>query len=541
MDIFDLVFNTFMAFNQLGFLLGGLFCLLIALALLGDAIYTRVAGNRVKGRVVGIRAVGIKDPDKEISEAEAASVKPALDEVKQSFKQAFFEQPVRSLFTGFFILLFALMPFTFFGIGAYFAYDYASLKMTGIEAPARITENKSSTDSDGSTSYYAVVSFTDQNGYYHTVKDKIGKGGSPSYRVGESVRVFYEARDPEHFVIDDFWHYMGFAFAFMGISSVFIGFMAFAFLGGNSSKNAKGIAHKPKSKDYKNEMYYPVYEFTMPDGQTSQFIDSTGSNMLSSNRIGKTVTVKVRDNDPDTAKKPGKIGAMFGLIMLVPGVLFTYLAFTTFEFTMMTPIVAVGGIGWMAFKAHNSGFIKPREMWENRDQFKLRMNKKKEKKQAKGRLLTVEEIIERLEAYDKSMMVGLPIGGLIAIAMMAGGVYLWNDMADKAANGLRAEGQIVRIESVSSDEGYSYYGVAAFKTEYGERIEFRDNVGSSSALFKRGDSVDILYDPEKPHKAIIDRGLWNWAPGVGLVLLGLLALWSTARTFFNIRARRRRL
>ncbi len=544
MDIFDLVFDGFMAFNQLGFLFGGGVCLLLGGLLVGDALYSRLVGTRLRGRIVGIRAMGIKDPEHEINEQQREDVKPALEKINKSFKQEFFEAPIRTFFASLIVMVFVLMPFAFFGVGAYVAYDYASLKVAGIEVSATIADNEAVSGDDG-TSYYAVVAYTDNEGYYHRVRDSMGRGGSPSYGVGEKVQVFYDAEDPEHFIIDDFWHYMILSIAFMAMASIFFVFMSLGYFGTKKpAKTSNTQKKKAEAKDYKSEMYYPVYEFRMPNGDVEKITDSGGTNMLQGNRLGKNVTLFLRGDKPENAKRPGMVQLIIGGIFLVPGVLFTYLALTTFEFTVMTPVLALAFIGWAAFKINKSKVIKPREMWESRHEFKVRMDEKRIKKQAAGRLLSVDEIKARLVHYDKQIMWSLPITGIIAAGMIAGGVYLWNDMNEKTAQGIHAEGKIVRIESVydssSDSSGYTYYGVVKYETPHGDDYEFRDSVGSSSALFEKGDVVDVLYDPENPYEAIIDRGIWNHAPGAGLMFFGGLLMFWVLRSFLTIRSRQNR-
>lgn len=547
MDLFEIVFNGFAAFNQIGMLLGGGICLLIGGAILGDSIYTRIAGRRVQGAIVGVRATGVKDSDAggdtdNDAQAQPEQVKPVVDSMRNSYKQDLFEKPASTLFGTLIAGLFILMPFVFFGFGAYTAYDYANLRMNGIAVTAVIADNESESDSDG-TSYYAVVGYTDKGGYYHRVRDKIGTGSSPSYSVGDKVRVYYEADNPAHFIIDDFWHYMGVAIAFMTIPAVFIGLlMLMGRAGKNGQKKKHGIMR------YSGEMYYPVYAYKAVNGDIVRIVSDTGSNMLSGKRLGKRVTLLLRGDDPHNARKPGLVMPLVGLVFLVPGILFSYLAVTTFEFSVMTPIVALGLGGAIYFKAKNSKLgkiIKPREMWENRTAFKVRMKKKFESKMTKGRLLTADEIRERMAAYDGYAIKWTPFAALIAVCIMAGGYYMYGDMQEKMAQGLRVTGEIVRIDSKydsSSDgSGYTYYGVVKYMTAAGESIEFRDSVGSSHALFEKGDQVDVIYDPAKPQKAMIDRGMWNWLLSVGLMAFGAFLMFWSLKSFFAIRSRLSRL
>lgn len=104
---------------------------------------------------------------------------------------------------------------------------------------------------------------------------------------------------------------------------------------------------------------------------------------------------------------------------------------------------------------------------------------------------------------------------------------------------------MVRVESVRRDDGdggssYTYYPFVAFSgTTGGEHLEFRDKVGGNPAIYKRGDKVDVLFDPANPEDAIIDRRFWNWA--VGSLAGGTLSLLWSMKLLSGIRKRRGRI
>jgi hypothetical protein len=63
--------------------------------------------------------------------------------------------------------------------------------------------------------------------------------------------------------------------------------------------------------------------------------------------------------------------------------------------------------------------------------------------------------------------------------------------------------------------------VVRFTDETGEPVEFKDRIGSNPSLYHVGEAVTVLYERDAPtHKAMIDRGLWNWLPSLLLGLFG---------------------
>ena len=72
-----------------------------------------------------------------------------------------------------------------------------------------------------------------------------------------------------------------------------------------------------------------------------------------------------------------------------------------------------------------------------------------------------------------------------------------------------------------------FYPVFSFKDNNGKEHSFRSHFGRNPPAYQRGDSVEILYDPDATQKARIDSfaALWFWsifcaAMGVGDLIVG---------------------
>lgn len=70
----------------------------------------------------------------------------------------------------------------------------------------------------------------------------------------------------------------------------------------------------------------------------------------------------------------------------------------------------------------------------------------------------------------------------------------------------------------------SYQAVVRFKDEQGRMITFADSFGFNHASFARGQTVRVIYDPQDPQQAMIDRGEKDYiVPGIvlffGVVLI----------------------
>jgi hypothetical protein len=94
------------------------------------------------------------------------------------------------------------------------------------------------------------------------------------------------------------------------------------------------------------------------------------------------------------------------------------------------------------------------------------------------------------------------------------------------------KGTVIRmVYSHSSEGGGGYSPVYQFRTIAGQTIEAIDSMSSNPPMFKEGQVIDVLYDPENPQKARIKKwmslyfvplllgGMGLIFGGVGVVLL----------------------
>ncbi|MCB9991114.1 MAG: DUF3592 domain-containing protein [Rhodospirillales bacterium] len=560
--MFDFMFDAISTFHAFGFMFGGLIMIAIGGGLLAWWVSWRVRSVRVRGRIVGVKSTGERRTDEEWYEdyQDSAAVEADqkdFDELKADFVADFKKNPVKTSFMSVMMVVLAMVPFLFFGIGAWFAYDFLSIKAGGYKTTGTVSSYETTYDSDSGTMYYPVVSFKDNQGRGHSVKDRLGTGSEP-YSRGEKVQVYYDPNDPERFVIDSFWRYMGFAFAFMGISSVFLVVMFLALFNILSDKELKGkpaqkrreIA-KIKHNHYINQHYTPIYEFRGPGGEMIRaegYDDAT--NWLADKLPGREVPLMVIRNKKTgevNVKKPGKMLLVIGLIFLLPGMFLMKIAFSQLSWSLGSMAVVLGGIGFIAFKLRTALKDKADVIKEIKDDFKnfdlAEIRKIEVKKSPRaGYEMTPPEIRERLRALDRNTLIGVPFVLLFGIGIMVGGYALFKDMNNLSGKAMIAQGEVVDLRSRSdSDGGYTYYPVVEYHTISGETARFEGKTGSNPPMHKVGNRVMVLYDPERPSKAIIDHGIMNWLPSLGLMLLGALMVFHSLKWLVGIMGRARRV
>ncbi len=534
MDIFNLVFEGISAFNQLMMIAGGLVAGGIGSLLFGAALWERFGGIRVRGRVVGVRCTG--NP----AVTGGALEKPPPPEPPGAtwtgFAQKFKEAPA----TGVVALLVALfvvgVPVLFIVLGSYFIGDYAWLRLNGVKTQGRVVSVEKHTDSEGGATYAPVFEYQDALGHSYRKKDRISSPRGNRIKTGTVVTLYYDPKKPEHFVMEQFWRYTGFGLAFLGIGAA-----SLLFLFGRALFGRVRLPAAKRKTSYAKETYYPVFEYTAPDGRLIQSEDSSGSNWIADKIPGTSVKLALKKDDYESVSRPGIVLFAVGLMFAVPGGLLLYMGARRIEFNFATLAVAVVALACLAYRVRQ--YIKPRALWETKEGFRARMKQRRIKKRETGRMLTEPEIRERVVAMNGTARQWAPVCILMAAGMIGVGFVWLNHLAGFESAALRARGEVVRLVGVhkTSPGGgdYAYYPVIAFETAAGDKTEFRDSVGSNPPDYRRGDVVNVLYDSTVPERAMVDRGFWNKAPACGVIVLGSFFLWWMLKLYVGILRRSR--
>jgi Protein of unknown function (DUF3592) len=141
----------------------------------------------------------------------------------------------------------------------------------------------------------------------------------------------------------------------------------------------------------------------------------------------------------------------------------------------------------------------------------------------------IEEILagpDRRQTQFHKFKIAAPVFVLFAVILVGVGIHQSMKLARLESMGLRAQGEVVRLQRESSGDDV-YFAVVRFRTEKNKPIEFKDSLGSNPPSHRRGDKVIVLYLADNPQQgAIIDRGVWgNWAIPALLFLAAAFVLW----------------
>jgi hypothetical protein len=131
----------------------------------------------------------------------------------------------------------------------------------------------------------------------------------------------------------------------------------------------------------------------------------------------------------------------------------------------------------------------------------------------------------------------VPVG--IVMLLLAGWMLSRDPLF--AGAGAEATGTVVDLERASTGAGKaSYYPVVTYRDQTGTEHRFTSTMGSNPPAYRRGDVVDVRYDPAAPEEAVIDGWMERLLGPVLTGGMGVLLLWMSSRALRSTFAARRR-
>jgi len=281
--------------------------------------------------------------------------------------------------------------------------------------------------------------------------------------------------------------------------------------------------------------YTPVYRYTTQDGQTHEAKSNVGSNSTRGMETGRTVPLLISAHNPTEAREANNyLLVIIGAVITAPGLVLGYIALTAWPITPMSGIMAVAILAYMAERSHRIFVPKGQRIsiaeWKQQHLNTPTAIDLNSVKPIEELVSPEEQAAARQQQFQNSKK-AIPILGIFAVILICLSVFLAHKMLRLESSGLRAQGQVVRMqEQYSSDShgggGYVYYAIVDYETADHRHIEFKDNVGTNPPSHQAGDKVTVLYLASDPQKeAIIDRGYWNWFVPALLIVIAAVLLW----------------
>jgi hypothetical protein len=280
--------------------------------------------------------------------------------------------------------------------------------------------------------------------------------------------------------------------------------------------------------------YHPVVEYDGPDGR-KRYLECLVGSSSPFGAVGDAVTVLVQPGDPEKAVLKSSltygVGAALGLMGLASCIVF----FAVFRATPFSLVSAAGVVTWAAYQFRRSTGAKPisLEIWRKYKDEAFCPKVFTDATKAGIPWADPEALRTAIAKQQKVNRIVLPVLVLAGVGLLFLGVHLHQKTAAFLARAVRAPGVVVEMATNhSSDGGDTYAPVVEFEHQ-GRKHTFKDSISSNPPSFRRGEAVGVLYDPDQPRDARIDRGRWNKAVPILIggfgALLCLLGLWSFSR------------
>ncbi len=273
--------------------------------------------------------------------------------------------------------------------------------------------------------------------------------------------------------------------------------------------------------------YFPVYRYTLPDGQTHLAKSNTGSSSTSGKETGRTVPLLVSAHDPNDAQPANNyVFDVIGLVLFAAGIGLAYVALTAYPITKMTWIMAIGMSVYLAERGYRA--FMPRGQRPSLAQWR-QLRQLGQPAVDLADVKPIESLVsaqsQQKQARNSRLIVPLLV--VFAAILFAVGGYESLRISRLESVGLRAQGEVVRLKAESGSGSHAtYYPIVRVLLSNNSYFEFKDSIGSNPPGYRRGDQVTVLYLANDPQgSAMIDRGVYrNWAIPVVVFLFGGIAM-----------------
>jgi hypothetical protein len=279
--------------------------------------------------------------------------------------------------------------------------------------------------------------------------------------------------------------------------------------------------------------YHCVAAYGGTDGRR-RYVEASVGSSSPLGAVGDPVTVLVQPDDPERATIKSALTSVVGAALALMGLASCIVFFAVFRLSAISIAGAVAVVGVAAYKLGNSVRDKPMSLQAWRDYKKAVLRPRVFTDETKGEIRWADPaaLQTALLNQQKTSRVAIPLLLLAGAGLLVLGVHLHGKTELFLATAVRAPGVVVEMATNDSSDGDTYAPVVEFEHE-GSKYRFKDSISSNPPTYRRGQRVDVLYDPVRPRNARIDRGLWNKVVPILIggfgALLCLLGLWSLKR------------
>jgi hypothetical protein len=270
-----------------------------------------------------------------------------------------------------------------------------------------------------------------------------------------------------------------------------------------------GRSNKPNSLSF-----HSVAQFIAPNGRTYYVEGAIGSS-APLHAIGDSVTVLVNPLQPEAATLKSRLSFVLGFGIAFMGLVSVSVFWLTFHATTYSFIAVAVMLAGIAFKVKGAWRRERLSMAGWKEYKKQIVSPRVFTEESKDRIAWADPInvTVAVERYKKSQRFAVPI--LLILGL--GAVFLAHHFYQKTAAFLEkaqpTAGVVVDLkenEPSDSSDSSTYAAVVEYADHQGRKHQFKDSFSSNPPTYHRGQTVSILFNPDNPGEAQMDRGRLNY-------------------------------
>ena len=326
---------------------------------------------------------------------------------------------------------------------------------------------------------------------------------------------------------------MEIAFLFGGLPFLAIGILVVV----REHRERRGTVAMPAtltgfSTGARDGYYHSVAEFVGIDGVT-RYVESSVGSSTPIGFVGDPVTVLVNSTDPERAVFQSSLSYVLGAAVAAMGLASCAVFFAIFRPTTFSLAGAAVVTALTTYKVLGSRRSKTLSLEAWREKTKaLRPRVYTTATKSEIRWADRDAVDAAVLKQQRASRFAIPILLAAGVGLVVLGAHLHRSTNAFLAKAVSGSGRVVDLAMSHSSDSTTYAPVVEFEVD-GRTYRFKDSIGSDPPSYRRGDAVKVLYDPDRPANARIDRGRWNLAVPILVAAFGAmlcsLAVWSATR------------
>ena len=285
-----------------------------------------------------------------------------------------------------------------------------------------------------------------------------------------------------------------------------------------------------KSANPNMSSLHTVAEYVGLDGRKYYVEASTGSS-APLHAVDDEVAVLVTPHQPERALLRSSLSFFLGGGIALMGLVFVVVFRATFQLNLYSAVMAAVIIGGLALKVRSSWRKRPLTLEEWQAYKNGILSTRVFTDETKDQISWADpgRVVAAIEAHRKANRFAVPTLLVLGIGLMLLSYHFYGRTETFLQTAQRAPGRVVGLRVTDSSDGETTYAaVVTYTDDRGRDFTFEDSLSSTPPMYAVGQDVNVLYNPEHPDKAGIDRGIWNYwltallgVPGGLLLMCGV--------------------